>query len=153
MWCYDYNVLSPVCDDLMMSVWVPGVIVQLYYTSVVCSVLPPLQLHSMWVVWCAVAQHHRPACKSLAATLAETTVITVIFSSVTTTNIESVRPGNTLYSLYLLTHYHKLCPVSKIGSLTCKIGQSWSSCCAKSWLCSSGNSVVTADRRSDISSI
>ena len=115
----------------------PGVIVHLYYTSVVCSVLPPLQLHSMWVVCCAVAQHHRPACKSLAATLAETTVITVIYYSVTTTSL----PAWVGTAYYYLTYSHlslTLFSLGKIGSLACKIGQSWSSCCAKTWLCSSG---------------
>ena len=108
-----------------------GCIVQLYYTSVVCSIhCCSFTLCGSWC--CAVA-----ACKSLAATLAETTVITVIYYSVTTTSL----PAWVGTAYYYLTYSHlslTLFSLGKIGSLACKIGQSWSSCCAKTWLCSSG---------------
>ena len=130
-----------------------GCIVQLYYTSVVCSI------HCCSFTLCGSGCCAVAACKSLAATLAETTVITVIYSSVTTTNNRSAWVGR--YYLNYQPVFQLLTPqplilhlVGKIGSLACKIGQSRSSCCAKSWLCSSDFSVVsTADTRTDISSI
>ena len=127
--------------------WQAGCIVQLYYTSVVCSI------HCCSFTLCGSGCCAVAACKSLAATLAETTVITVIYYSVTTTSL----PAWVGTAYYYLTYSHlslTLFSLGKIGSLACKIGQSRSSCCAKSWLCSSDFSVVsTADTRTDISSI
>ena len=94
-----------------------------------------LQLHSMWV---AVV-----ACKSLPATLAETTVI----DRLVTTRRDQPSPLATPRSASLKVgddnpHPQALTLACKIGSVVCKIGQSWSSCCAKSWLCSKGCSVI-----------
>ena len=98
---------------------------------------PLLQLHSMWVA--VVAR------KSLPATLAETTVI----DRLVTTRRNQPLPLATPRSPSLKVGHDNSHPqpltlpiACKIGSVVYKIGQSWSSCCAKSWLCSRGCSVI-----------
>ena len=104
----------------------PGV---LWSSTILVLSAPLLQLHSMWV---AVA-----ACKSLPATLAETTVI---LTPVTTSRNQLDEISPSLSGSVFDHNFNKLPltlqSVCKIGSVVYKIGQSWSSCCAKSWLCS-----------------